>query len=600
MADEPVKIKPAGFLLIFLVILGLAGIGVYWWKDTLFPPPGPAVVKTDKSAVPTPTPQGSGAQQPSAPQGTNPPAPTATGGTEAPDTEGITTVKEYSFVPATTLPPVKGVSAYQPLQEIGGRKVVPFPINVWAGWAPIVLANGGTAPNPNSIFAKYGVLLDLKIVDDPSAMIAAYADGTFPIGWGTLDMVPLFVERLQKDSRAMPRVFQQVDWSNGGDGIVVRTAMAQKIQDLKGKTIVLAQNSPSHYFLLSMLVNAGLRAPRADGSGGDVQLKFTADAFQAATAFVNDPSIAACVSWAPDIYRISEKVKGTKLLVSTQTANKLIADVWYARADFARDHLDLCKGIVRGIFDGMEKMKTEEGRAQAAKLLAAAYKLPEADAQGMLGDAHLTNWAENREFFMNAQNPTNFERVWSNASNLYARIGAVKTVVVFDQISDFSIIQELASVEPYKSTKDEYTSTFDGLSIETVAESNEILARVERIHFPPNSDDLNSKNPNGLPYDPNVSVVVEDVGTMVGTFGNAQIVIEGHTDASMRGKVSPQLVMELSERRANAVKQALIQKFGFNDKQILVKGLGWDKLADKTNHARNRRVEVKVYPLEQK
>ena len=40
------------------------------------------------------------------------------------------------------------------------------------------------------------------------------------------------------------------------------------------------------------------------------------------------------MSWAPDIYNL-EKVKGNHLLVTTSTANKLIADVWFARADFA-------------------------------------------------------------------------------------------------------------------------------------------------------------------------------------------------------------------------------------------------------------------------
>ena len=44
---------------------------------------------------------------------------------------------------------------------------------------------------------------------------------------------------------------------------------------------------------------------------------------------------SAAVSWAPDIYNLS-KIRGNRMLVNTQTANKLIADVWFARADFAR------------------------------------------------------------------------------------------------------------------------------------------------------------------------------------------------------------------------------------------------------------------------
>ena len=38
-------------------------------------------------------------------------------------------------------------------------------------------------------------------------------------------MLPLMVEGLNADPRTMPRVFHQVDWSNGGDGIVVRDSI---------------------------------------------------------------------------------------------------------------------------------------------------------------------------------------------------------------------------------------------------------------------------------------------------------------------------------------------------------------------------------------
>jgi len=219
-------------------------------------------------------------------------------------------------------------------------------------------------------------------------------------------MIPLFVEQLHRDSRTMPRVFQQIDYSNGGDGIVAREAV-RNIGDLRGKTIVLAQNSPSHYFLLNSLIDAGLQP-------GDVELKFTQDAFQAAAAFNADKSIAAAVSWSPDIYNLS-KVRGNRLLVSTQTANKLIADVWFARADFAKDHPDIIEGLVRGIFDAMEALKGQSAKQEAAQLMATGYSIPATDALSMLGDAHSTNWAENREFFVNANNPANFERTWNTA-----------------------------------------------------------------------------------------------------------------------------------------------------------------------------------------
>ena len=48
-------------------------------------------------------------------------------------------------------------------------------------------------------------------------------------------------------------------------------------------------------------------------------------------------------------------------------------------------------------------------------------------------------------------------------------------------------------------------------------------------------------------------------GKLSGQFGAARIVLEGHTDGSMKntGSVTAADVQELSLRRANAVKQAL-------------------------------------------
>jgi NitT/TauT family transport system substrate-binding protein len=478
-------------------------------------------------------------------------------------------------------------------------------LNVWAGWAPVILANDGFAAS--KVWTAPGgrtFKLELVLIDDPIAMRDAYASGKVHIGWATLDMLPLFVEQLRRDSRTMPRVYQQIDWSNGGDGIVCRNTV-RSVADMRGKTVVLAQNSPSHYFLLNTLISGGLQP-------GDVKYKFTQDAFQAAAAFNADRSVSCVVSWAPDIYNLSE-ASGNRMLVNTQTANKLIADVWFARADFAKDNAALIEGLVRGIFEAMEKLKAQDSKAQVARLMATGYSIPETDALSMLGDAHATNYAENREFFLNQNNPTNFERTWNTAYFLYRKIGSVTgNPVPFDQVMDFSVIQKLGSEPFYASQKNEYQVQFVPTTASTIqAESDEILTKTIVIQFYPNSDDVEKKVDKAVEgrtvqelYDPNAPFVVEEAGKLSGQFGAARIVIEGHTDASMRtsGLVTATDVQELSLRRANAVKQALLRKFPtLEPNQFTTVGRGWDRAADPNdpgNHAKNRRVEIKVYPLE--
>ncbi len=89
---------------------------------------------------------------------------------------------------------------------------------------------------------------------------------------------------------------------------------------------------------------------------------------------------------------------------------------------------------------------------------------------------------------------------------------------------------------------------------------------------------------------------------IAGQYGAANIVVEGHTDASKKGSVSAQLVKELAGNRANAVKESLVQKYpSLDPNQFTADGVGWDQPADPqdpNNHAKNRRVEIKVIALE--
>jgi hypothetical protein len=195
------KPKPAFYLAVFAVVLALVGLAL--WRFNALP-----TSITDRISK-----SGSSGEA-----------------VEAPDSAGITTVKEYNYVPAAKLPPVSGISNYKPMTD----RTVRFAMNVWAGWAPIIFANNGFKP-AKAWKTRGGkdFKVELTLIDDPVAMRDAYAAGNVHIGWGTLDMVPLFLESLRRDSRVMPRIYQQVDWSNGGDGIVVRENI-KTVADLRG------------------------------------------------------------------------------------------------------------------------------------------------------------------------------------------------------------------------------------------------------------------------------------------------------------------------------------------------------------------------------
>jgi hypothetical protein len=580
MADGAGKPKPAFFIAVIAVVLGLCGLAFYRCNAKKTETAGtgsgsnyidPNIVKKNGSAATAENPD------PNAPP---------------------TTVTEYNFEPASTLPEVKGTSDYE---KLGKPRVVQFAVNVWAGWAPIIWANGGSEPGKIWKDAKGGEFqVKLKLIDNPVAMGDSFANGSVHIGWATVDMLPLIIERLKRDPRTMPRVYMQVDWSNGGDGIVVRDSI-KDVSALRGKTVVLAQNSPSHFFLLNVLLNGGVQP-------SEVKMKFTQDAFQAAAAFNQNKDIAGVVTWAPDIYNLTKTGMGNKMLVSTATANKLIADVWFARADFARDNPEIIEGLVRGILDATDELsKDETKKVEVSKLMDKFYGLPPGTGKDMLLDAHWTNYAENRDFFMVASNPTNFQRTFDTAVRLYRAIRVLQgETVEFDKIMDFSVIKKLGAEPKYAESKNEYEFKFTPAGSNDVNVESAVLTKTVVINFFPNSFDIYKKVPpkqgaGEVFYDGNVEYTVEEIAKLAGQFGAARIVIEGHTDGSMKGSADESLVKELSTRRANSVKEALVNKFKMAPNQFTATGYGWSRPADPKdpdNHAKNRRVEVKVVPAE--
>jgi hypothetical protein len=174
---------------------------------------------------------------------------------------------------------------------------------------------------------------------------------------------------------------------------------------------------------------------------------------------------------------------------------------------------------------------------------------------------------------------------------------------------DFSVIQKLGKEPRYADTKDEYTRALPAKTLSQIrAENEEILTNTVVIHFYPNSWDLRKKIVRRIDgreveeaYDAGVDLVLDEVGTLAQQFGNSRIVIEGHTDGSMRGQVPASMVKELSRQRAGAVQEALVERFSFDPNRFAVDGLGWERPADPEqtdNHALNRRVEIKVYSAE--
>src|SRR6187200_1315040 len=95
--------RPAFYVAVFAVVIGLVGLAI--WRYGGGSGAGTGIFSSDELNQ-------------------------VAGKAENPDSSGITTVKEYNFVPSAKLPEVKGISSYTAMND----RTVRFAINVWAGW----------------------------------------------------------------------------------------------------------------------------------------------------------------------------------------------------------------------------------------------------------------------------------------------------------------------------------------------------------------------------------------------------------------------------------------------------------------------------------
>jgi ABC-type nitrate/sulfonate/bicarbonate transport system substrate-binding protein len=532
---------------------------------------------TGKKGTPINT-QGSGSGPSSGSGG-----PPTTSDIEAADPSGDAP-RDYTFDPAKRLPAVTGAAGYAALGK--PMRIVRFGINAWVGWAPLVLANGGARAKKPWKDGKGGEFqVEIVVVNEAVAMSKRFVAGELHASWASADMLPLLLTTYQRDPRTMPRVVQQVDWSNGGDGIVVRDAI-KSVADLKGKSVVLPQNSPAQYFLADTLLDAGLQP-------GDVTPIFQRDAAAASATFLADKKHAAVVTWVPELHALTRPGMGNKSLATTQTSNKLIAHVWYARADFARDNPELVEGLVRGMLEASELLRSDEQRLAAAKLLDTALGVPTGASAAMMSDAHWTNFAANREFFLDQNNPTSFERTYGAALQLFRALKVVDAVPSFDQIAEPSVLRKLAKDPVFASQRNLYESRFTPIA--AIEDANGAVVKTVRVKFAAGSATVTKDGEAA--YDLDVESTLEDVATLAKAIPGSKVHVIGHTDASLKGRADEAAAKDLSLRRATGVRDAIIAKYQLQPDQFILDGNSWDTPADPAdpaNHAKNRRVELKV------
>jgi NitT/TauT family transport system substrate-binding protein len=457
-------------------------------------------------------------------------------------------------------------------------------VNTWPGFGGGFAANGGHfRPNRESIFWKnHNLLVEFILMDDVDPRAKSFARGDVDLVWSTVDFFANEAPGFRKGG-VDPRAVIQVDWSRGGDAIVVNDSI-HSIEDLKGKKIALTLFTPSHWLLASSLQNSSL-----DESDQDRIMKGLVGKGMSADAekdFVSG-KVDAAVLWEPDVTNALKDRPGTHILVSTKTAANLISDILIARQEFINQNPAVLKAFVQGWMEGtVEANRHPEVVVSCLLENEPTYTdLGEAKTLETLSTVHFADLADNAKTFgLDGSDPL-FDRIFKAAGDTWVRNGIIASTVSAAAVKNDRAIraayESLPKGERTVTPREEFR-----FKPATAAKRTQrpIMTKPVKIHFASNSAGL-SEDAKGM---------LDNVATLVQTYSNAYIRVEGNSAST--GHAAGEV--KLSKMRAESVVRYMESRYGFNHNRFIAIGNGPYKpvAPSKTEagQAKNRRTDIMV------
>lgn len=435
---------------------------------------------------------------------------------------------------------------FQPLSEVINTSVGSIqsgttlvPLITWGADIRTIYANGNsTSTAPDSIFSSAGLQINLKREDIFAKQVENFISGKSPYLRGTLGMINMASEVLARDSRTVPIVIYQLSESAGGDALVVKEGI-QNAKDLRGKTVAVQAYGPHVDYLTTILAGAGL-------SPSDITIRWYPDLTgtdNTPMAAIYESGVDAAMVIIPDALALTsggnvgtgaeDSVKGARIMLSTKTADRVIADVYAVRSDYYKSNKQNVQQFVHGLMQAQEAVKkiTQNSnskeyrtlmRASATLLLDSADAI--ADTEGLYADANHIDFGGNKKFFSDENYRRNFTNRNNEIQKAFVNMGLLsKSVTLQNADWDYSQfmrgISATGTVESPRFDESQVASVVARRQQQGTLREGELFAF--EVFFKPNQ--------NSFSYDL-YQDAFDKVIDLAATYGGAIITVEGHSD----------------------------------------------------------------------
>jgi NitT/TauT family transport system substrate-binding protein len=552
----------AGKFITFLLVVGLIALGVW-------------LIGRDM--------RGDGAGTDSAPRSAPGSAVVAASG-DAPD----------PIEPQTGQPQLDAAAPYTPRDNI-----IDIDISEYAGYAGLIVANGGLAPNPESLFAReHGFQVRLTLSEEE--------------GWSKLNNGRVAASATTADVLAViGRQFEivvplQIGFSRGADMVVVDTGITS-INQLQGKVLAASQFNESEFFIRYLAGEAGvpvrvLRDLDARPGPQELGLVFYEDAFVACDAYRHQlaqrtPLLNGCVGWSPRTDEVVAASNGrAKVLVSNRNL-LVVADVLTVNRGFAQTHPQIVRGLVHGILEGNRRVR--EDAAPHLSLIAQSLGWDAEETRGELAKVHLSNLPENLAFFEGTIDAAgSFNGIYQSSVLAYGNL--IRNPADASRFLDLGHLQALRQEGRFAEQTVAIAPIRTGGAVSL--EGDALLSKDIRFFFQPNSALLDDGARENLDY-------LDTIRGFLQVSPGSMVLLRGHVDDARVGEFRQQggeplvrsmalKAMELSRQRAQSVRDALIARHpGIAPDRVELVGRGWEEPSGADSEL-NRRVEVQWFTLE--
>lgn len=506
----------------------------------------------------------------------------------APDGDAPTPIE-----PVEGLPQLEAAATYQPQGN-----VIDVDISDYAGYAGLVAANGGLAPNADSFFAKnYGFQVRLTMSESESW--SKLNNGRVAASVTTTDVLAALGRQFEVVVPA------QMAFSRGADMVVVDAGISS-INQLQGKVLAASQFNESDFFIRYLASEANvpvkvLRDLDAAPASNELGLVFYEDNDVACDAYEHELNaghrLNGCIGWSPRTDEVIEASGGNaKMLVSNRNL-LIIADLLVVNKGFAKAKPEWTLGLVHGLMEGNRRVR--DNPANEVPAIAKAFGWTEDETREELSKVHLSNVPENQAFFSGTIDAAgSFNGIFQSSVLSYGKL--IKNPADPARFVDLAYIDQLKKKPEFASQSIAIApiKTRDGASLEGDA----LLSKDIRFFFEPNSATLDREATENQGY-------LDSIKGFLQVSPGSIVVLRGHVDnakmADFEREGGQALVrsmalkaMELSRQRSQSVKDALLKKYpNLSADRIEVVGRGWEEPAGKDSDL-NRRVEVQWFTLE--